>query len=248
VLTVEFERFELAPGSRILDIGCGSGRHTAAAGRLERAQVVGVDLALGDLAAAAERLRLHERLGDHGRGGWLLCAADGLRLPFGAERFDLVICSEVLEHVADPGRAAAEIARVLKPGGQLAVSVPRFWPERVCWRLSRDYAPTPGGHIRIYRRRELIALLSSAGLTPRAAHHAHGLHTPYWWLKCLVGPERKDVAGVNLYHRFLTWEMMKKPPLVRFVERLLNPVIGKSLVVYLRKNARGRYPPRGAVR
>jgi SAM-dependent methyltransferase len=237
MLTVEFNRFDLAPGGRILDIGCGSGRHTAAACRMERVRVVGVDLAVADLRSARERIELHERLGEHGGGTWMLCAADGLRLPFGPERFDLVICSEVLEHVPDHRRAVAEIARVLKPGGHLAVSVPRFWPERLCWSLSPAYTRSPGGHIRIYRRRELLGLLAAGGFKPWAAHHAHGLHSPYWWLKCLLGPERRDLRSVNLYHRFLTWDMLKKPRLTRWAERLLNPLIGKSLVVYLRKDA-----------
>ena len=53
----------------------------------------------------------------------------------------------------------AELARVLRPGGTLAVTVPRWFPERVCWALAEEYhAPAvPGGHVRIYRRRRLAA-------------------------------------------------------------------------------------------
>jgi hypothetical protein len=65
--------------------------------------------------------------------------------------------------------------------------------------------------------------------------YAHSLHSPYWWLKCLVGPTRSDSTVVNLYHRFLTWEMMKKPRPVKFLDRLLNPLMGKSLVLYFKK-------------
>jgi hypothetical protein len=66
-------------------------------------------------------------------------------------------------------------------------------------------------------------------------HFAHSLHAPYWWLKCLVGPEREDSKLVNLYHRFLVWEMMKGRWFVRLLEHLLNPLLGKSTVFYLRK-------------
>jgi SAM-dependent methyltransferase len=235
MLTVEFDRLELAPGARVLDIGCGSGRHAAAAYRLPGARVVGVDPAWPDLAAACERLQLHDRLGAHGGGRWDLLAADGLRLPFSDGCFDLVLCAEVLEHVPADGRLLAEIRRVLRPGGELVASVPRRGPERLCWALSKDYAAAEGGHVRIYRKPALLARLRAAGFNPRAAHYAHGLHTPYWWLKCLVGPRRTNVRLVNLYHRFLVWDLMKKPRLTRVIERLLNPILGKSLVVYARK-------------
>jgi SAM-dependent methyltransferase len=235
MVTVDFGRIELAPGARVLDLGCGSGRHTAAAYRLRGVRAVGVDLAGADLAAARERLQLHDRLNAHGGGRWDLCAADGLRLPFADGRFDLVVCAEVLEHVRAHGRLLSEIARVLRPGGDLAVSVPRYGPERLCWALSADYAAAEGGHVRIYRKPDLMALLAAAGLQPRACHCAHSLHAPYWWLKCLVGPRRTDSRPVNLYHRFLVWDLMKKPRLTRLLERLLNPILGKSLVVYARK-------------
>jgi hypothetical protein len=105
--------------------------------------------------------------------------------------------------------------------------------------LSADYTHPEGGHVRIYRKASLLGLLRGAGLQPRAAHYAHSLHTPYWWLKCLVGPRRTDARLVNLYHRFLVWDLMKKPRLTRALERILNPILGKSLVVYARK-ANGR--------
>ena len=83
--------------------------------------------------------------------------------------------------------------------------------------------------------KELIDLLESEGAKTWAIHHAHSLHTPYWWLKCLLGPARNDSAPVNLYHRFLTWDIMKQPWVTQLLENLLNPLLGKSMVVYLRK-------------
>ncbi|MFH1984927.1 MAG: methyltransferase domain-containing protein [Pseudomonadota bacterium] len=235
--TIALERLNLPPGVRVLDIGCGSGRHTAAAYELPGCRAVGVDINPEDLEAARGRLRFHDSVGVHGGGLWALAAADSLALPFADGAFDLVICSEVLEHIADHRRALTEAVRVLTPGGLLAVSVPRFWPEALCWRLSATYAGTAGGHIRIYTHRKLLLLLGETGVTPFARHWAHALHSPYWWLKCLVGPHRENCAPVKLYHRLLTWDMMKKPAITRWTERLLNPVMGKSLVVYGRKPA-----------
>ena len=57
---------------------------------------------------------------------------------------------EVLEHIIDY-QSAVEINRILKPQGKLAVSVPKFFPEWICWKLSLDYRNTPGGHVRIFK-------------------------------------------------------------------------------------------------
>lgn len=235
MITVDFSRLTVNPGDRILDIGCGCGRHTCAAYRLKGVRVTGADLNLDDLKTARRRLELHERLGEHGGGAWNLTTADVTRLPFPDACFDLVICSEVLEHIPDHECAMGEIIRVLKPGKPLVVSVPRYLPERVCWTLSDQYCNTDRGHIRIYRKKELIDRLERTGSRFLGHHYAHSIHTPYWWLKCVVGPARTDSPAVNLYHRLLTWDIMKKPWVTRLIDRLLNPLLGKSLVLYLRK-------------
>ena len=236
MITVDFKRLSIAPGAQILDIGCGSGRHVAAAYGLEGARVIGADLNLDDLNEARQRLDFHDQLGAHGGGVWNLAAANVTRLPFSDDCFDLVICSEVLEHIPDHETAIREVVRVLKPGKPLVVSVPRFFPECICWALSKDYSSANQGHVRIYRKKKLIDLLERAGTCFCGYHYAHSLHSPYWWLKCLAGPTRTDSIWVNLYHRLLVWDIMQKPWITRFVDHLLNPVIGKSLVIYQIKN------------
>ena len=95
---------------------------------------------------------------------------DALDLPFADGTFDCVIASEILEHVPEDDRAIAELVRVLKPGGTLAVTVPRWLPERVCWALSDEYHANEGGHIRIYRADELRGKVLAHGL--RSHSHA----------------------------------------------------------------------------
>jgi SAM-dependent methyltransferase len=162
---------------------------------------------------------------------------DALTLPFADGAFDRVIASEVLEHVPADAAAMAELARVLRPGGTLALTVPRWWPEKVCWALAEEYhAPqVPDGHVRIYTRSRLAWLVVEAGLRPTRSHHAHALHSPYWWLKCALGLDRPDRWPVRIYHRFLVWDIMRRPLLTRALDRALNPFLGKSLVLYAEK-------------
>jgi SAM-dependent methyltransferase len=235
MITVDFDRLRIKRGDRILDIGCGSGRHTCAASRLKKVIAIGSDINFDDVAETRNRLIYEEELGEQGGGVWGTTVADITCLPFKDNLFDLVICAEVLEHIHDLETAIYEVTRVLKPGKDIVVSVPRYLPERICWALSEDYHNANHGHIRIYKKNELTGLLEGAGLKKWAVHFAHSLHAPYWWLKCLVGPTRDDSRLVNLYHGFLIWDMMKGSWITRFIDNLLNPLFGKSIVLYLRK-------------
>ena len=217
MLTVDYERLGLRPGDLLLDLGCGTGRHAREA-RRRGARVVALDLRMEDLRSTRE--------------GTLPVQGDALALPFPDSSFDCVIASEVLEHIPEDGAAIAELRRVLRPGGTLAVTVPRWFPERVCWALSDEYHGNPGGHVRIYRASQLRRRLERAGFQVVGAHHAHALHAPYWWLRCAVGVSRDGHPAASLYHRFLVWDMMRKPRLTRTAERVLNPLLGKSVVLY----------------
>jgi len=234
MITVDFQSLSIEPGYKILDIACGTGRHVCETTRYEEVISIGADIDLKEVMQARQRLAWHQQVG-HCRGEWETCVTDITHLPFQTNAFDLVICSETLEHVHDQETAVNEIIRVLKPNRNLVVSVPRYFPERICWSLSKAYHTTESGHIRIYKKRNLLAILEHAGVKKWKHHYAHSLHTPYWWLKCLVGVKRTDSILTNLYHRFLVWDMMQKPRLTRFLENLFNPIMGKSLVVYLRK-------------
>jgi SAM-dependent methyltransferase len=237
VLTVDFDRLGVRPGDRALDVGCGNGRHAFEMVR-RGAVVVALDRDAGELAGVRDMVAAMRAEGQVPAGGHAEAhRGDALALPFGDGSFDRVVAAEVLEHIPDDRRAIEELVRVLRPGGTLAVTVPRALPERICWCLSEAYHTVPGGHIRIYPARDLTGKLVAAGLEPTGRHHAHALHTPYWWLRCAVGVDRDDHPLVAAYHRFLVWDIVSRPALTRWGERLLNPVLGKSLVLYLRKPA-----------
>ena len=238
MLTMRFEHLALRPGMRVLDVGCGGGRHIRQTRLIPGVTAVGLDLGASEVADTAKMLRELDEIPVQyggsvpGAGPWISIRGSVYELPFPDASFDCVIISEVLEHLGEDERALGEISRVLKPGGTLAASVPRRGPETVCWALSKRYRTWPGGHIRIYRQRELHAKLERHGYRIYKRHFAHALHSPYWWLKCLVGLHREDVSWVKLYHRFLVWDMMRRPALTRVLETALQPFIGKSVVFY----------------
>jgi SAM-dependent methyltransferase len=219
----------------VLDLGCGAGRHAFEVLR-RGADVVALDRDAGELEQVGGMFAAMLEAGEAPQGA---CAqvvrGDATAMPFPDASFDRVIAAEVLEHIPGDQQAMNEIARVLRPGGIAAVTVPAWLPERICWALSDDYHNVPGGHVRIYTRPEVEVKLGRAGLTPGRHHHAHGLHSPYWWLKCAVGVHDDGHPAAQAYHKLLVWDIMKRPAATRIAERVLNPVIGKSLVVYAAK-------------
>jgi SAM-dependent methyltransferase len=239
MLTVRYERLGVRAGDRLLDLGTGGGRHAFEAMRLG-AVVTALDADPAEIkgtAAMMAALATEDR-GTPAHGGvGTAVVADALRLPLPTASFDRVIAAEVLEHITDDSSAIAELARVLRPGGTMAVTVPRWWPELITWAISDEYHLTPGGHVRIYRRSVLERRLAAAGLEVYARHHAHALHVPYWWLRAAVGVGNDGHRLVRAYHRVLVWDITAHTPLTRVPEAILNPLIGKSAVVYVRKPA-----------
>ena len=107
-------------GVRLLDVGCGPGHLCARAAR-RGARATGIDLAEGMVALAGRR---HPQIEFR--------CADAEALPFADDSFDAAIGAFVVNHLPHPERGAAELCRVLRPGGRLALAM---WdqPERVAW-------------------------------------------------------------------------------------------------------------------
>ena len=160
---------------------------------------------------------------------------DALALPFADGAFDRIIASEVLEHIPDDVAAIDELVRVLAPGGRIAVTVPARFPERINWALDDAYHDFPGGHIRIYRQHELEGRLAAAGLRVRGSRRAHALHSPYWWIRCAGGVDNADRRVARGVPRGARLADHEEPAVLRVLDDLLNPVLGKSLIVYAEK-------------
>lgn len=237
MLTVDYDRLDLRDGDLVLDMGCGAGRHAFESLR-RGGRIVALDYSFDELVdvQATFSVMVDEGEVPPASSGQPI-RGDALHLPFPDATFDRIIASEVLEHIPDDDQAISELTRVLRPGGTMAVTVPAWFAEKLCWKLSDEYyAPkAEGGHVRIYKQAELRSKLNAAGLEPRGAHQAHALHSPYWWLKCAVGPTNDGNPLVRAYHKLLVWDIVEGPWITRTADKLLNPLIGKSVVLYAHK-------------
>ena len=235
MLTVDFDRLGIGHGTKVIDVGCGAGRHSFEAFS-RGGDVVAFDQDAAELNNVDTMFRAMADSGEvppsaHAE----TVVGDALALPYPDRTFDCVIASEILEHVPADNTAIDELIRVLKVGGKLAVTVPRWMPERLCWLLSDDYHSNEGGHIRIYRANQLRAEIGRRGMSFTHTHHSHALHAPFWWLKCLVGVDNSQHPAVVAYHKMLVWDMLQRPRVTRLAESTLNPLIGKSVALYFEK-------------
>ena len=234
MLTVNYNKLGLTSHDTMLDLGCGFGRHAYGAAA-KGAKVIASDLSLPELTEVRSTVAAMHLNGELTEPHVVeTVAGDACQLPFDDHSFSKIVASEVLEHIPDDEQALAELVRVLRPGGILAVTVPAWFPEKLCWKLDQNYsAPQAvGGHVRIYTPKKLRQKLKAAGLAPQGQHKAHALHSPYWWLRCGLGENNRLC---KIYHRFLCWDIEHNSILVSLTERLLNPLLGKSLVIYAQK-------------
>lgn len=235
LLTVDLERLDIQRGDLLLDAGCGEGRHCF--GALERgAQVIGLDLDMAPLRAASERLQ-NRATALHSVGGMI--RGSTFELPFADATFDKVICSEVMEHVHNYPAALRELARVTKPNGRIAVTIPTKSSEKMYLHLGDDYFESPGGHIRIFEPRVLAQAIIDAGFEDVGIGFAHGIHTPYWVLRSIVGLPRADKFRIVRAYRWILIRAAVSRFMHRFEGRVLNYICPKSLILYAKKRQSG---------
>jgi ubiquinone/menaquinone biosynthesis C-methylase UbiE len=231
---MDLDLLEIKGNEYVLDAGCGNGRHVWQVCKANKGTSVAFDLDMPSLSLAKYMLdQMDEKSETVGK--WHMVCGSITNLPFENAQFDRVICSEVLEHIPDDHKAVSELLRVLKPGGILAVSVPSQFAESVCWKISDDYHNTPGGHIRIYKKEQIMDLLRGFNLDIYAVRYKHALHSIYWWSKGLFGLKNEKALIPSTYYKFLVWDIYTGHKYTKWLENGLNHIIPKSTAVYCRK-------------
>jgi 2-polyprenyl-3-methyl-5-hydroxy-6-metoxy-1,4-benzoquinol methylase len=223
---VDLDLLGVKTGAHVLDAGCGVGRLMLRMAR-RGCRVTGVELMRRDLLSARHLL-----------GGFCqqidLIEGDGGRIPFAAESFDFVACTETLEHVADSGLALRELTRVLKPGGHLVVSVPDALPELIARQVSEFYRTDPWGHRRIFTRGSIAWAVEAVGLRVYARRQRNSVEAVYWTLLYLVDacPLLREWA-VDALDRWRSRSNSEPYSLLYHVlDEAGNRVFPKSITVY----------------
>ena len=233
MLTFDFNRININPEGIMLDLGCGEGRHIF--GVMEKfpdLKCIGLDPHIESLDKAFEGLKFLESISNTKTS---FLSGSAYSLPFCDDSFDLVVCSEVLEHLYDYKDAIKEINRVLKPGGQFLASVPAEFPEKICWLLSEAYQNQPGGHLRIFKKNELIKEIAEHNFSFESSQRFHSIHSAYWWLRCLFWKSQESNIIIKGYKKILERHILKKPFFLDSIDKFFNPILGKSIAFYFVK-------------
>ncbi|HXV23718.1 MAG TPA: class I SAM-dependent methyltransferase [Alphaproteobacteria bacterium] len=216
----ELSRLGLSEHSRILDIGTGTGANLRLLRQIGMHRVVGLDESDTAIRFCAAR------------GLGAVQQGDIRRLPFEDGTFDLVLATDVIEHVEEDAQAIAEIRRVLAPGGYALVTVPAF---ASLWGLQDDQSH----HRRRYRRAEFRDLLLRAGFDIRRSYYFNYLLFPaIWGARRIIKWLKPDLESENqvntpLINRILGWIFsldVRTAPLVR-------PPFGVSILAICRRPA-----------
>ena len=233
MLTFNFSKIKLDDRGVMLDLGCGEGRHIFGVMQaFPNIQCIGLDPNLDSLDKSLEGLDFFKSLSNKKTS---FLSGSAYELPFSDNTFDLVICSEVLEHLHEYVDALEEISRVLKPGGKFLASVPSEFPEKICWALSNEYQNQPGGHLRIFKKKALIEEIQKKGFKYINSERFHSIHSAYWWLRCMFWKTQDKNVLIRWYKKFLELHILKKPIWIDLIDKSLNPILGKSIAFYFEK-------------
>tara|TARA_B100001175_G_scaffold316391_1_gene330210 strand:- start:170 stop:874 length:705 start_codon:yes stop_codon:yes gene_type:complete len=233
MLTFNFKKHEINQKGVMLDVGCGEGRHIFGIMQdYPLMKCIGLDMDNESLEKAEEGYEYFKSISEAGA---QFLKGSAYSLPFPDESIDLIVCSEVLEHLHEYNDAVKEIHRVLKPGGKFYASVPASWPEKICWKLSEEYQNQPGGHLRIFSQSGLISEIKESGFKFLSSEKFHSIHSPYWWLRCFFWNTQDKNFLVNLYKKMLERHILKKPFFINLLDKALNPIMGKSFSMYFKK-------------
>jgi methionine biosynthesis protein MetW len=185
----------IKPGSRVLDIGCGTGTITETIMRSRSAEVVGIE-PNKERAEAARQRGLEIVNGVYGR-----------EIPEKYGKFDYIVFGDVLEHLEDPAAILVSVADALADNGRVIASIPNVahWSVRLNLLFGRfDYTPMgimDATHLRWFTRKSVMRLFHATGYEVEAIKHSAGAWLPqYKWTPLRALPmkyRRMVISGLG---------------------------------------------------
>ena len=234
-------------GHAILDVGCGAGYFLNLIRKRYREEgheplIVGIDVSAHQVSYMAERMHRE------GVSRVIAATANGEFLPFADESFDLVTCSEVIEHIRNPKRALEEMRRILKPTGMLLLSTPSMsaqkgWshillPATALVKFVTRYKSkhsVPESYDVPWYAKEFRETIRSAGVRVHEFEYNAVIPHPYHFIFLPRPLVRPAVAFFGVVDRTLKWAL--KPLALHFVVRasraLAIALLGASLTASL---------------
>ncbi len=223
-----FEGFRIGPKDVVADIGCGDGGNAGFCGRFA-ARVIVADVDPDRVARTVQRVRDGGALHVEGH------VTDGDPLPIPSGTATRVVCTEVLEHVPDPARFLAELARIGRPGAEYLITVPDPLGERLQAAVAAPSYFAPPNHVRIIERDELARLVEGAGLRI-TRQGGFGFYWTIWmtmFWNCgvdLAAPRHPVLDGWTR-----AWDSFLDTPEGARAKQALDAVLPKSQIVLARK-------------
>jgi len=224
-----FTNFPVGPGDVVADIGCGDGgnaRFCASRG----ARLILADIDPDNVAKAAARVAAEPNCP-----GVESYATDSDPLPLASNIASRVVCTEVIEHVEDPARLMAELARIGQSGALYLIACPDPGSERIQQRVAPPIYFQKPNHIHIIQHDELTRYVEDAGLVIES-RHSHGFYWSVWWAlfwPCGVAAEQPDHPLLN--HWAQTWQLLLDQPDGARIKQALDDLLPTSQVIIARK-------------
>lgn len=216
----------------VIDVGCGEGGIIAFCAQ-QGSEVIFVDMDEGKLAATEARVKQSPAHAYRA----IASDCDPIPLPDGSG--DVVICTEVLEHVSDPRKFLSELIRVTRPGGQLLVSVPDSRSELLIGVTAPDNYFEAPNHVRVFAADELKSLILEASLQIETEQLTGAFWSMYLSLSYLTTDTTEILPLDNPHpitdHWTRLWLELQNHPQGYLIRDALNQLIPRTLCIVARK-------------
>lgn len=231
VNNINLNQLKIKKGDKVVDMGCSFGDQALKIAK-EGMIVYGIDKdeqAISQFKESAKKENVK----------CILTVGDIEEMPYADNQFDVVIATEVIEHVHNPEKAIKESIRILRPGGHACISVPTLFSEQV-FRFLHPTWIEDSKHLNFFSKNQILTLLKEAGYVIERVEN-HNFEWSIFWLVHSFFRSRFRSTGTPTEHRnvskiyFKIWAIMRKIKIDSIIIRCGNRIFPKSYYIYATK-------------